>query len=190
MKEAKAELRKVMMARREGLPREGRREAAQRVAEIGLPVGLNGGSSIISSYWSIGAELAPAPLERRLIAEGHRVCLPAIQGRASPMKFHLWVQGDPTRERKWGIREPLPEAPEVDPDILLVPLLAFDDHGWRLGYGGGYYDRTIEALRKRKSVVLVGFAYDEQRVDAVPHLDYDQRLDWMLTPSGAFCCGR
>ena len=190
MKEAKAQLRKEMMSKRETLPRQLRLDAARRVAEHGLPKELNGGPSIVSSYWSIGAELDPGQLERRLVGEGHRICLPAIQSKASPMKFHLWLKGEPTRERKWGIHEPLPTAPEVDPDILLVPMLAFDEKGWRLGYGGGYYDRTIQALRKRKSVVVVGFAYDEQKVDAVPHLDYDERLDWVLTPSGAFCCGR
>ena len=85
----------------------------------------------------------------------------------------------------WGIAEPKPDKPALEPDILLVPLLAFDAAGWRLGYGGGYYDRTLRGLRARKPVVAVGIAFDEQQVDAVPHLDYDERLDWVLTPSGA-----
>jgi 5-formyltetrahydrofolate cyclo-ligase len=69
-----------------------------------------------------------------------------------------------------------------------VPLLAFDAAGWRLGYGGGFYDRTLRRLRARKAIVAVGLAYDEQRIDAVPHLDYDERLDWVLTPSGPIRC--
>lgn len=184
----KAELRKVMQARREAIPAEARKAAAQAVAEHGLPAGVTPGAKIVSAYWAIGPELDPGPLERRLKREGHRICLPAIQGRKEAMKFHLWTSGEPMRERKWGIMEPLASAPEVDPDVLLVPLLAFDAQGWRLGYGGGYYDRTIAALRQRKAIVLVGFAFDEQRVDAVPHLDYDERLDFILTPSGVIHC--
>lgn len=181
--EDKAALRKRMMAQREALTAAERKLSALGVATLGLPPGLGDKPAIVSSYWSIGAELDPGKLERRLISEGHRICLPCIQGKTEPMLFRLWQHGDPMRERKWGIREPIDPAPTVDPDILLVPLLAWDAQGYRLGYGGGYYDRTIQALRARKPVVVVGFAYDEQKVDAVPRLDYDERLDWMLTPS-------
>ena len=72
--------------------------------------------------------------------------------------------------------------------LLLVPLLAFDRSGHRLGYGGGFYDRTLRRLRSLKPVVAVGLAYASQEVDAVPHLDYDERLDWVLTPEGPMCC--
>ena len=88
----------------------------------------------------------------------------------------------------WGIGEPLPSAPVLEPDVMLVPLLAFDARGYRLGYGGGFYDRTIAQLRNQKPVLTIGVAFDEQRVDAVPHVDYDQRLDWVLTPSGPLRC--
>ena len=74
------------------------------------------------------------------------------------------------------------------PDVLLVPLLAFDRNGWRLGYGGGFYDRTLAGLKARKPVIAVGIAYDELEVDAVPHESYDQRLDWVFTPSRPICC--
>ena len=186
--EQKTTLRKTMMARRESISDDARKAAAIAVAKHGLPVAITSGPAMVSSYWAIGAELDPGHLERRLKAEGHVICLPAIQGKTEPMKFHTWAKGEPLRERKWGIMEPLPTAPEAEPDVMLVPMLAFDVHGWRLGYGGGYYDRTIAALRARKAVVLVGFAYDEQRVDAVPHLDYDERLDFVLTPSGILRC--
>lgn len=186
--EQKSALRKTMLAQREAIPAETRKAAAKAVAEHGLPAGITTGPAVVSSYWAIGAELDPGRLERRLKREGHRICLPAIQGKTEPMRFHLWSPGEPMRERKWGIMEPLPSAPQVEPSILLVPMLAFDARGWRLGYGGGYYDRTIAALRQRKAIALVGFAFDEQRVDAVPHLDYDQRLDFVLTPSGIIRC--
>jgi 5-formyltetrahydrofolate cyclo-ligase len=88
----------------------------------------------------------------------------------------------------WGIREPDESAPVVEPDVLLVPLLAFDRTGARLGYGGGFYDRTLRGLRDRKSIVTIGLGYASQEVDAVPHLDYDERLDWVLTPEGLIRC--
>ncbi len=185
----KAALRREMTARRDAISAAERKLAALEVATLGLPEGLATAPCVISTYWAIGAELDPGKLERRLRAEGHTIGLPCIQGRSEPMLFRTWSHGEPMRERKWGIMEPLDTAPAVDPDIMLVPLLAWDRQGFRLGYGGGYYDRTIAALKARKAITLVGFAYDEQRVDAVPHLDYDQRLDWMLTPSGAIRCG-
>ena len=102
--------------------------------------------------------------------------------------FRAWTPGDAMDSGVWGIAEPKADKPALDPDILLMPLLAFDRQGWRLGYGGGFYDRTLQGLRARKAVVAVGLGYDEQEVDAVPHLDYDQRLDWVLTPSGPLKC--
>ena len=107
-----------------------------------------------------------------------------MQGKGLPLVFRAWKPGDPLNAGVWGIQEPLPSAPALDPDILLVPLLAFDTRGYRLGYGGGFYDRTLAGFRMRKRVVAIGVAFDEQRIDAVPHTDYDQRLDWVLTPSG------
>ena len=87
-------------------------------------------------------------------------------------------------EKRWGIREPLSSQPLREPDILLMPMLAFDDAGWRLGYGGGFYDRTLQVLRAKKTVVAIGLAYDEQRLENVVHADYDEPLDCVLTPSG------
>ena len=107
-----------------------------------------------------------------------------MQGKQAPLAFRAWAPGDPMAATVWGIREPEPTRPLLVPDILLVPLLAFDGDGWRLGYGGGYYDRTLRALRRIKPIVAIGLAFDSQQVDAVPHLDYDERLDWVLTPSG------
>ncbi len=124
----------------------------------------------------------------RLAGEGHRLALPVMQGKGRPLLFRAWAPGDAMAAAQWGIAEPLPEQPEVEPDVVLVPLLAFDAHGYRLGYGGGFYDRSLAGLRARKPVIAVGIGYDELRIDAVPHLDYDQRLDWVLTPSGPLRC--
>jgi 5-formyltetrahydrofolate cyclo-ligase len=111
-----------------------------------------------------------------------------VAKKGQPLVFRAWVPGDAMDKGVWGIPEPKPDKPVLEPDILLVPLLAFDVDGCRLGYGGGFYDRTLARLRAIKPVVAIGLAYDEQRVNAVPHLDYDQRLDWVLTPSGPIRC--
>ncbi len=111
-----------------------------------------------------------------------------MQGKGRPLKFRAWAPGDAMGSAQWGIAEPLPDKPEVYPDVVLVPLLAFDADGYRLGYGGGFYDRSLQNLRAKKPVIAVGIGYDELRIDAVPHLDYDERLDWVLTPSGPLRC--
>jgi 5-formyltetrahydrofolate cyclo-ligase len=112
-----------------------------------------------------------------------------MQGKGQPLVFRAWAPGDAMGKVQWGIAEPLPDKPELEPDIVLVPLLAFDGEGYRLGYGGGFYDRTLQRLRTLKPVIAIGIAYDELKVDAVPHQGYDQRLDWVLTPSGPKRCG-
>lgn len=163
--------------------------AAERLAEIGLAFAGAPGTAIVSAFNAIGDEINPLPLLLKLIHEGHPACLPVIQGKGRPLLFRAWKPGDPLNAGVWGIHEPLPSAPALDPDVLLVPLLAFDAHGYRLGYGGGFYDRTLAGLRMRKRVVAIGLAFDEQRIDAVPHTTNDQRLDWVLTPSGPISVG-
>lgn len=143
---------------------------------------------VISGFSAIRDEIDPAALLKRLGREGHSLALPVMQGKGLPLLFRAWTPGDEMHAARWGIAEPLSTRPELQPDVVLVPLLAFDAHGYRLGYGGGFYDRTLERLRALKPVVTVGIGYDELKIDAVPHLDYDQRLDWVLTPSGPLRC--
>jgi 5-formyltetrahydrofolate cyclo-ligase len=145
-------------------------------------------ATIVSGFASLPEEIRAWPLLRRLAGEGFRLALPAIEGKGRPLVFRAWTPGDTTEAGVWNIAQPKPDKAVVEPDILLVPLLAFDSAGWRLGYGGGFFDRTLRRLRSRKPVVAVGLGFDEQLVDAVPHLDYDQRLDWVLTPSGPLEC--
>ena len=105
--------------------------------------------------------------------------------RGQPLAFRQWQSGDALVKRKWGILEPIDSRPaNLTPDVLLLPLLAFDSAGWRLGYGGGFYDRTLAKLRSRRPVLAIGLAFDQQEVDAVPHSAYDERLDMILTPTG------
>jgi 5-formyltetrahydrofolate cyclo-ligase len=182
---AKSVLRSEMIARREALPADVRQAGGLRLAQLGLGFANLPRASLVSGYASTGAELDLFPLLDRLARDGHSLCLPVIQPRGSPLTFRAWGPGQPLRERMWGIREPEPTAADVVPDVLLVPLLAFDDAGWRLGYGGGYYDRTLAGLRAKSAVVAIGVGFDEQRIPDVPHCDYDERLDWLLTPTGA-----
>jgi 5-formyltetrahydrofolate cyclo-ligase len=165
------------------------RAAGERLARHGLEFLDPAPGSIVSGFSAIRDEIDPAALLARLASEGHRLTLPVLQGKGQPLVFRQWSPGDAMASATWGIAEPFPDKPVLEPDIVLVPLLAFDAEGYRLGYGGGFYDRTLDRLRALKPVVAVGIGYDELKIDAVPHLDYDQRLDWVLTPSGPLRCG-
>ena len=163
--------------------------ASERLAAQGIDFADPRAGASVSAFLAIGEEIDPLPLMRRLWRDGHAVALPVMIGKGQPLVFRRWREGEPLAETKWGIREPLPDAPELLPDIVLVPLLAFDRRGRRLGYGGGFYDRTLARLRRIKPVTTIGIAYDELEVDAVPHCDYDEPLDWVLAPSGPIRCG-
>jgi 5-formyltetrahydrofolate cyclo-ligase len=161
---------------------------ARLAAEHGLGFLDRGSRDVVSAFASMPDELDTRPIMQRLAAVGHPLALPVMQGKGRPLLFRAWAPGDAMNQGTWGIREPKDDKPLLAPDVFLVPLLAFDRRGWRLGYGGGFYDRTLREARRTRPVVAVGFALDEQEVDAVPHLDYDERLDWVLTPSGPRRC--
>lgn len=185
---AKRALRGAAKTQRAQIPAVVRQEGAARIAATGL--GFTGISppAAASAFLVIGEEINPAPLMTRLDRDGWQIALPVMLGKGQPLMFRAWSPGAPLRTVVWGIREPDDTAPEVEPDVVLVPLLAFDRTGHRLGYGGGFYDRSLRRLRSRKSIVAVGLAFPDQEVDAVPHLDYDERLDWVLTPEGPIRC--
>ena len=174
---------------RSGLEADAAARAADAVAAHGLGfLRLPQKPFVVSGFSSLPDEFRVWPLLRRLHGEGHALAMPVMQGKGLPLVFRAWAPGDAMDKAVWGIAEPRADKPVLEPDIVLVPLLAFDATGWRLGYGGGYYDRTLRGLRARKSIVAIGLAYDESQVDAVPHLDYDERLDWVLRPSGPLRC--
>ncbi|MFT5180286.1 MAG: 5-formyltetrahydrofolate cyclo-ligase [Alphaproteobacteria bacterium] len=135
----------------------------------------------------IGSEIDCLPLLNRLDAAGVPLCLPVVTAPEAPLLFRRWAPGDPMVTGSFGISEPALAAPEVSPQVLLVPMLAFDRHGNRLGYGGGYYDRTLKALRAAADVVAIGVAFAGQLRDKVPVSENDQPLDWILTEVGATC---
>jgi 5-formyltetrahydrofolate cyclo-ligase len=163
-------------------------DASRRLAAHGLDFLRVSPGITVSGFAAIRDEINPAELMAWLHAEGFRLALPVMVSKGQPLLMRAWTPGDAMEAAQWGIAEPQRNKPEVEPDVLLVPLLAFDARGHRLGYGGGFYDRTLAKLRATKPVTAIGVAYDEQMVDAVPVESYDQRLDWVLTPSGPKKC--
>lgn len=136
---------------------------------------------VVSGYWPIQGEMDPRPLLTRLLRQGCRCALPVIVECELPLMFREWRLGDALEKGPFGTSEPGPAAAEIIPDVLVVPLLAFDLRGYRLGYGGGYYDRTLHVLRRTaQKCVAVGFAYAGQQVESVPVSDTDERLDWVV----------
>ena len=185
---AKARLRERCKAEREQVPPDVRERLAARVAEFGIGFAGPAHGAIVSAYRAIGAELDPAALLAQLTVQGFGTCLPVLQGRGRPLLFRAWRPGDPLEPGTWGIEQPIAAAEAVEPDVVLLPLLAFDARGGRLGHGGGFYDRTLARLRALKPVVAIGLAFDGQEVGEVPAGPHDERLDWVLTPRGPRQC--
>ena len=136
---------------------------------------------IIAGYVSIGDEADVAPLLALLAGHNAVLALPAVTGREAPLEFRRWKPEDALEDGPFATRHPLAEMERVTPDLLLVPLLAFDLEGGRLGYGGGYYDRSLEHLRGQGPVTAIGIGYAAQRMDRLPRETHDQPLDWIVT---------
>jgi 5-formyltetrahydrofolate cyclo-ligase len=181
--ERKSELRREAVARRDALPAGTRAAASEAIAARPFPVSL-APDAVVSGFMPLKNEIDPQPLMRALTAKGARLTLPVILGRGKPLVMRQWAFGEPLAAGQWGIREPKPEAGALEPEILLVPLLAFDRTGHRLGYGAGYYDLTITQLRARKAITAVGVAFAAQEVKEVPATPRDARLDLVLTERG------
>ncbi len=162
------------------MPAAARQAAAETLAARGLPVAVKQGL-IVSGFMPMKTEINPLPLLRKLAEAGAQLALPCIDARGKPLIMRAYKFGDPFKSGQWGIREPMPEAPEVKPDFLLVPLACFDRAGQRIGYGAGYYDRTIANLRAVKSITTIGIAFAVQEIPRVPATEHDERLDFVLT---------
>ena len=175
---------KATEARREAHARDVGGRAAAAVTTNFLSAVTLAPRAIIGGYWPIGTEIDVRPLLTALHERGHPCGLPVVH-RGQPLTFHRWRPNDRLVRGVFGIDVPDPKAPEVVPDVFLAPLLAFDASGMRIGYGGGYYDRTIPALRARRPLLVVGVAYAAQEVERVPTDKFDQRLDWIVTESAA-----
>ena len=182
---SKADLRTAALARRDALSGEHRAAAAQAIALRGLPIEIKRGT-IVAGYSPIRSEIDPAPLMRNVAAQGARLALPAITARGQSLRFRAWSPDDRLMRGPLGILEPSPAAAEIIPDIVLVPLAAFDRSGHRIGYGAGHYDRTLAHLRKLKAITAIGLAFAAQEVKAVPALPHDVALDYVLTETEVF----
>ncbi len=136
---------------------------------------------VIAGYVSLGDEADVAPLLALLAAERAALVLPAVTARETALEFRRWKPEDALEDGPFATRHPFATMERAVPDLLLVPLLAFDLDGGRLGYGGGYYDRTLASLRERGSVIAVGIGYAAQRMDGLPRETHDQPLDWIVT---------
>jgi 5-formyltetrahydrofolate cyclo-ligase len=178
--ELKAAIRREAIARRDALPADVRAAAAQAIAARPFPVALPAGA-VVSGFMPMKNEINPLPLLRKLADAGATLALPVVAGTGRPLVMRAYTWGETLASGVWGIREPRPDAAEVAPDILIVPLLAFDRRGHRIGYGAGYFDMTIAALRAKKVVVAVGIAYAAQEIAEVPDTPRDARLDLVLT---------
>ncbi len=182
----KQELRRTAKEGRSGWARTAGEGAAGRLKENFLRTAQGfpsrpESSDIIAGFWPMADEIDVRPLIARLHEDGQGVALPVVVGNAEPLIFRKWEPGLPLDDGGFGTSHPGPEQAEVRPGILLVPLLAFDVPGHRLGWGGGFYDRTIAKLRSHGPVITVGIAYQAQQVDSVPHMETDVPLDWMVT---------
>lgn len=178
----KTVLRATALARRDGLSDEQRAAAAQAIAGRRFPVEVAKGM-IAAGYSAVRSEIDPLPLMRALAAHGAQLALPVIVARDVPLIFRAWNPGGELVRGQLGILEP-PGAPEVVPDIVLVPLAAFDRAGHRVGYGAGYYDRTLPLLRRLRTITAIGLAFAVQEIPDIPADVHDARLDCVLTESG------
>jgi len=139
----------------------------------------------IAGYWPFRDELDVRPLLTALAGRGHVIALPRVLGSRKPLQFHKWRREDPLVVSVFGVMEPKAITAIITPIVILVPLLAFDREGYRLGYGAGYYDMTLAALRRERPVNVVGIGYAGQEVDRLPREPHDQRMDWIVTEKAA-----
>ncbi|QRM56604.1 5-formyltetrahydrofolate cyclo-ligase [Sinorhizobium sp. BG8] len=183
-KEQKAALRNERLALRDQMSAEARIEGSLAMLDhAGDRIDIEPGM-VISGFWPIRSEADVRPLMSRLRERGARLCLPVILDRET-IVFRELLPGEPVVKTGFGTTGPGPEAAVLDPDVLLVPLSAFDGRGHRIGYGAGHYDRAIDRLRKKgREPKLIGIAFDCQEVASVPDEPHDVALDAMLTESG------
>ncbi len=180
----KASLRAGALARRAGLDEPIRLSAAARLAATIDALAVAPGA-VVSGFVPVRGEIDVMPLLAALAARGHPLALPAVMG-ATELVFRRWRPGEPLEAAGFGLRHPPPEAGAIDPDVLLVPLAAFDRRGHRIGYGRGYYDRALARLDATGHRRAIGVAFAVQEVPAVPDEPHDRRLDALLTDEGLY----
>ncbi|MBI1384098.1 MAG: 5-formyltetrahydrofolate cyclo-ligase [Rhizobiales bacterium] len=185
--EAKARLRAIVMARRSAAALAHGDSAGNALRREGLRLLEAAPTGPISAFWPSRNEIDVVPLITALAEAGREICLPVMQGSREPLLFRSWRPGDRLVDGPFRIPQPAGDRPVLEPAVMLVPLVAFDAEGYRIGYGGGYYDRTLARAHARGAagLVTIAVAFDEQELVRVPREAHDQRLDWILTPRGA-----
>lgn len=180
---SKASLRRHALARRDLIEPAEAQAAARSVCARAMALLREKAAppAVVAAYWPIRSEMPTRPLLEALAAAGYRTALPAMTGAGRPLRFRAWSPGDELHKGPLGLSEPAPGAPEVEPDVVFTPLACFDARGYRIGYGGGNFDATLEALRARRKILAIGLAYADQEVAAAPHEAHDQRLDHVVT---------
>ncbi len=178
----KTRLRAEAFARRDALDGAWRAEASRRIAEQALAIPDLVAASPVGAYWPMRSEVDPRPLLDALAERGRTLAL--SQTRHPHLSWREWRRGDVLVHGGFGVMEPGPDAPEVFPRALLVPLAAFDRAGGRVGYGKGHFDRSIAALAAAGPLLAVGVAFSAQEVEAVPMASHDRHLDYIVTEAG------
>lgn len=178
---ASKEILRLRMAAARREASKARPDAARHAARVFMDHAPLPPGAIVSLYHPMKDELDTKPLAEALLDRGFEIALPVTPKKRGRLTFRAFRDGDPLHPDRYGIMTPSEEAPEVRPMLIVTPLLAFARDGGRLGYGGGYYDRTLAALRAEGDILAVGFAYAAQEVGKLPMGKTDQFLDWIVT---------
>jgi len=179
----KEALRERAKALRAKVPQADHAEAARFAAAHFFGAVTPAPGQIVACYWPIRDEIDSRPVLAELMDSGQPVCLPVVVGEDRPLEMRLWELGTMLYPSGFGSLAPGENAPRVEPDILVIPLLGFDGAGTRLGYGRGYYDRTLAAMSRKP--LVVGMAFAIQQLDFIPRGDHDVPLDIVVTEDGA-----
>lgn len=180
---AKTRLRSEADARRRAIPADFRKTSAAAIARHFFDAVPIEQAQVVAGYWPIRDEIDTQAILLQLMQRGQAVCLPVVRGQNEKLDFRLWEEGAALYPSGFGILAPAETAPVAIPDIVLMPLLGFDRLGTRLGYGGGYYDRTLGALAQKP--LLIGLAFAAQEFPRIPRETHDHPLDMVITENGA-----
>ena len=186
---AKKTLRSNMLDKRDRISVAHRKQASVNVANNfmgNIPFGKH---DIIAFYWPMAGEIDCILMAEALIELNHSLVLPVIESSNTPLIFRQYTKGmELQKNKQFHVMEPPESAKRMEPNIIITPLLAFDKLGNRLGYGGGFYDRTLEAYKNKSNIVTVGVAYDFMQVTTVPAEGHDQKLDCVVTDKHVVIC--
>jgi 5-formyltetrahydrofolate cyclo-ligase len=185
---SKAALRQIALARRQSVDEATREAFATRLALEGVKLARSAIVRTVAAYWPLRDEPDVRHLLAALDYHEFSVALPVVVAKDQPLVFRKWTPRDLLLEGPFGIMEPSSRLPEILPDIVFVPLAAFDRRGHRIGFGAGFYDRTLKQLRSVKTILAVGVAFNVQEVDAIPEDPHDEPLDFVMTETDFIAC--